>query len=118
MPQFPSGDDFGTGYSSLARLKDLPTQILKLDRHFIAGMPTSPSDYTLTEAMLTMARATGHTSIAEGVETPEQHHQLQQLGCQAYQGWLFAPALPADQLRTVLADPAHLAPCESTCCQA
>lgn len=79
-------DDFGTGYSSLSRLKDLPAQIIKVDRHFVSNMATSTSDYALVEAVLAMARGTGHTCVAEGVETLEQYHQLTRLGCHAHQG--------------------------------
>jgi diguanylate cyclase (GGDEF)-like protein len=95
-------DDFGTGYSSLSRLKDIPTQLIKIDRHFIAGMATSHTDQVLTEAVIGMARATGHTCIAEGVETAAQFHHLGRLGCQAYQGWYFSPPLPAAEFRALL----------------
>ncbi|MEV4645121.1 EAL domain-containing protein [Saccharopolyspora sp. NPDC049357] len=95
-------DDFGTGYSSLSRLKDIPTQLIKIDRHFIAGMATDHTDRALVEAVIGMARATGHTCIAEGVETAAQFDQLDRLGCQAYQGWYFSPPLPAADFRTLL----------------
>lgn len=95
-------DDFGTGYSSLSRLKEVPTQLIKIDRHFIAGMATDHTDQALTEAVIGMARATGQTCIAEGVETATQFHHLERLGCQAYQGWYFSPPLPAAEFRTLL----------------
>ncbi|MEB3369702.1 putative bifunctional diguanylate cyclase/phosphodiesterase [Saccharopolyspora mangrovi] len=95
-------DDFGTGYSSLSRLKDVPTQLIKIDRHFVAGMATNHTDQVLTEAVIGMANATGHTCIAEGVETAAQFQHLDQLGCQAYQGWYFSRALPAAEFRALL----------------
>lgn len=95
-------DDFGTGYSSLSRLKDIPTQLIKIDRHFVAGMATNHTDQVLTEAVIGMARATGHTCIAEGVETETQFRHLDRLGCRAFQGWYFAPSMPADEFRDVL----------------
>lgn len=95
-------DDFGTGYSSLSRLKDIPTQLIKIDRHFVAGMATNHTDQVLTEAVIGMARATGHTCIAEGVETETQFRHLDRLGCRAFQGWYFAPSMPADEFRDAL----------------
>ncbi len=86
-------DDFGTGYSSLARLKDLPTQILKLDRQFVAGMETDPADVAIAQAMIGMGHAMGRRCVAEGVETTGQFHALADLGIDLYQGWLFSRAL-------------------------
>jgi EAL domain-containing protein (putative c-di-GMP-specific phosphodiesterase class I) len=98
-------DDFGTGYSSLARLKDLPTQIIKLDRQFITGVETDPADHAIAQAMVGMGHAMGRSTVAEGVETPGQLHALAELGIDAFQGWLFAPALPRDQFHTYLHTP-------------
>ncbi|GAA4675249.1 hypothetical protein GCM10023215_03870 [Pseudonocardia yuanmonensis] len=96
-------DDFGTGYSSLARLKELPTQTVKVDRAFVTGVGTDPADFAVARAVVDMARAMGRTTVAEGVETAEQFHVLRGLGVDAYQGWLFARPLPAEDLHRVLA---------------
>ncbi|MCA1185215.1 MULTISPECIES: bifunctional diguanylate cyclase/phosphodiesterase [unclassified Saccharopolyspora] len=100
-------DDFGTGYSSLARLKDLPTQIVKLDRRFVSGMGTDPVDLGITRAVIELSHAMGRMCIAEGVENTTQHDLLDHLGVDAYQGFLFAHPAPAENLRALLANSAR-----------
>ncbi|MFP5020020.1 putative bifunctional diguanylate cyclase/phosphodiesterase [Pseudonocardia phyllosphaerae] len=95
-------DDFGTGYSSLARLKELPAQIVKVDRAFVTGVGTDPADFALARAVVEVARAMGRATVAEGVETAEQFHVLLQLGVNAFQGWLFARSLRPEDLHRVL----------------
>ena len=95
-------DDFGTGYSSLARLKDLPAQIIKVDRRFVAGVGSDSSDFAVASAVVDMSRAMGRSCIAEGVETATQFHVLRGMGVDAYQGWLFSRAVPARDFRNVL----------------
>jgi diguanylate cyclase (GGDEF)-like protein len=91
-------DDFGTGHSSLARLRSLPVEVLKVDRSFVDGLGTEPEDSAIVAAVLSLAHALGLHVIAEGVETPLQAHQLSALGCGVAQGWLWSPAVPADQI--------------------
>ncbi|MGH3823906.1 MAG: sensor domain-containing protein [Pseudonocardiaceae bacterium] len=98
-------DDFGTGYSSLARLKELPAQIVKLDRGFVSGVETDPSDFAVVRAVVEMAHAMGRVCVAEGVETPAQFQLLRSLGVDAYQGWLFSRPLPAPDFRALLKSP-------------
>jgi diguanylate cyclase (GGDEF)-like protein/PAS domain S-box-containing protein len=107
-------DDFGTGYSSLARLKELPTQTVKVDRAFVTGVGTDPADFAVARAVVDMARAMGRTTVAEGVETAEQFHVLRGLGVDAYQGWLFSRPLPAEELHRVLAGGRLPTPARST----
>ena len=95
-------DDFGTGHSSLARLRDLPAQIIKTDRRFVAGLGRDPSDLALAKAIADMARALGRQCVAEGVETGSQFQILSGLGVDTYQGWLFSYALPATQFRALV----------------
>ena len=95
-------DDFGTGYSSLARLKELPAQIIKLDRQFVSGVGDDRSDLAVVRAVVEMAHAMGLVCVAEGVETAAQFQVLRDLGVDAYQGWLFSRALPAADLRALL----------------
>jgi diguanylate cyclase (GGDEF)-like protein/PAS domain S-box-containing protein len=97
-------DDFGTGYSSLARLKDLPADVLKADRDFIAHIASDPGDFAVVRAVVDMARALGKQCVAEGVETAEQREALHELAVDAYQGWLFSPPLPARDFRRFLQD--------------
>jgi diguanylate cyclase (GGDEF)-like protein/PAS domain S-box-containing protein len=95
-------DDFGTGYSSLARLKDLPAQIIKVDRRFVAGVGSDSSDFAVASAVVDMSRAMGRSCVAEGVETATQFHVLRGMGVDAFQGWLFSRAVPAKELRALL----------------
>jgi diguanylate cyclase (GGDEF)-like protein/PAS domain S-box-containing protein len=96
-------DDFGTGYSSLARLKDLPAQIIKVDRRFVAGVGSDPSDLAVAHAIVDMARAMGRDCIAEGVETATQYHVLRGIGMDSYQGWYFSYPIPPEELRRTFA---------------
>ncbi|RKT57432.1 sensor domain-containing protein [Saccharothrix australiensis] len=102
-------DDFGTGYSSLARLKDLPAQIIKVDRRFVSGVGNDSSDFAVARAVVDMARAMGRKCVAEGVETATQFHVLRGVGVDAYQGWLFSRPVPPKEFRSVLAlGPLHV----------
>ncbi|MEJ2868816.1 EAL domain-containing protein [Actinomycetospora sp. OC33-EN08] len=96
-------DDFGTGYSSLSRLTGLPAQIVKLDRGFVRGVATGESDRAVARAVVELAAAIGQTCVAEGVEDADQFAVLRDLGVDAYQGWLFARAMPGPKLAEVLA---------------
>jgi diguanylate cyclase (GGDEF)-like protein/PAS domain S-box-containing protein len=96
-------DDFGTGYSSLARLKELPAQIIKVDRRFVAGIGSDPSDTAVARAVVDLARAMGRSCVAEGVETATQFATLREIGVDAYQGWLMSRAIPAEEFHELLA---------------
>jgi diguanylate cyclase (GGDEF)-like protein len=100
-------DDFGTGYSSLAYLKELPITALKIDRGFVNGIPDSQKYAAITRAIIGVARHLGFETVAEGVETPRQAEFLRALGCTAYQGFCYSPAVPAEQARRFLASPAE-----------
>lgn len=95
-------DDFGTGYSSLAYLKALPVSKLKIDKSFMDGIPHDAGDIAISRAIIAMAHSLEMTLVAEGVETDAQLAFLRQHGCEAYQGWLFAKAMQADDLTALL----------------
>jgi EAL domain-containing protein (putative c-di-GMP-specific phosphodiesterase class I) len=88
-------DDFGVGYSSLTRLQHLPIDIIKIDRCFVSGVATSPSDRVLVSSVIELAHQLGCTTVAEGIETPEQLRALQELGCDLIQGFLIGVPEPA-----------------------
>ncbi|NBZ87752.1 putative bifunctional diguanylate cyclase/phosphodiesterase [Stagnihabitans tardus] len=82
-------DDFGIGHSSLAYLQSLPVQELKIDRSFVASLGHEPGpSHAIVRAILAMAEALGLTTVAEGVETPEQADWLMAHGCELAQGFL------------------------------
>ncbi|HEY7594537.1 MAG TPA: EAL domain-containing protein [Actinophytocola sp.] len=95
-------DDFGTGYSSLARLKELPAQIIKIDRAFVNGVATQAADFAVVRALVDMARAMGRSCVAEGVENDSQFHVLRSFGIEAYQGWLLSRPIAAADFRELL----------------
>jgi PAS domain S-box-containing protein/diguanylate cyclase (GGDEF)-like protein len=88
-------DDFGADHSSLARLRALRVDILKIDRDFLRGVPEEREAAAIVTAVLSLASALGMSAVAEGVETAEQLHFLQGLGCDRVQGYHIARPMPA-----------------------
>ncbi len=95
-------DDFGTGYSSLSQLKQLPIDIIKIDRSFIVGIPGQSADEAIVDAIIAMSNSLKKTVIAEGVENQAQLDFLCRRGCREAQGYLFSPPLPAAQFTALL----------------
>ncbi|MGY4857739.1 putative bifunctional diguanylate cyclase/phosphodiesterase [Cryobacterium sp. AP23] len=91
-------DDFGTGYASLSTLRMLPITVVKLDASFVAGALSNPVDRSVVEAIVQMSAKLGITTIAEGVERPDQQELLAQMGADSAQGHLYCRALPTEQL--------------------
>jgi diguanylate cyclase (GGDEF)-like protein len=96
-------DDFGTGYSSMAVLQQMPIDILKIDRAFVAPCLHDASSGELLKALLLVARGLGKQVVAEGVETAGQAAYLRAHGCDVLQGFLFARPIPAEELEKDLA---------------
>ena len=94
-------DDFGTGYSSLSYLHRLPVNNLKVDRSFVSQMESEPRNYQVVSTIMTLSQQLGLTAIAEGIETLQQLQQLQALGCQLGQGYLFTKPLAALEIETL-----------------
>jgi len=87
-------DDFGTGYSSLAYLKKMPATELKIDQEFVRDMLENDSDYVIVRTTIDLAHNLGMKVVAEGVETQEVSSELNKLGCEVLQGYLFSKPLP------------------------
>ena len=98
-------DDFGTGHSSLMHLKRFPIDKLKIDRTFVRDIPEDADDLAITAAIIDLARNMGIVSIAEGVDRAEQLQFLRERGCEEAQGYLFARAMPADEMARWLSRP-------------
>lgn len=95
-------DDFGTGFSSLSHLKGIPVDTVKIDQSFVRDLLLDPDDATIVEATLSIADKLGLTVVAEGVETQAQRDFLAERGCHQMQGFLFSPAVPADEFLDML----------------
>jgi diguanylate cyclase (GGDEF)-like protein len=88
-------DDFGAGDCSLRRVRDLPIDTLKLDRHLVARLPDSTADAALVRSVIGLCADYRITVIAEGVETPAQAAWLKANGCAYVQGFLVAHPMTA-----------------------
>ena len=102
-------DDFGTGYSSLGYMTRLPASIVKLDRTLTQRVEDARTR-SVIEAMLGVANAHDIVLIMEGLESPSHAELLSRLGVRLGQGWLWAKAMPADELISWVASPANLRP--------
>ncbi|MHB1738578.1 MAG: bifunctional diguanylate cyclase/phosphodiesterase [Actinomycetes bacterium] len=91
-------DAFGTGYSSLAHLRDLPVDVVKVDRSFVEGIDARGREQDLATAVVRLGQALGVDVIAEGVETESAREALVSLGCPYAQGFLFSRAVPLAEL--------------------
>lgn len=91
-------DDFGTGYSTLTYLRQLPVDVLKIDRSFVHHMMDDPQDQAIVEGVIGLARTFGCVVVAEGVESPAQARMLIERGCDIGQGIGLSPALPAGEI--------------------
>ncbi len=101
-------DDFGTGYSSISYLRQLPVDILKIDRSFVAGTHADGPDNTLTKVIVAMARSLGLDVIPEGIEEPSQLSTLRSMGCHLGQGFLLSRPLSTSATESLLASPMPL----------
>jgi EAL domain-containing protein (putative c-di-GMP-specific phosphodiesterase class I) len=95
-------DDFGTGYSSLSCLLSLPFNVVKIDRSFVRSLDADPKYEAVIRSVVELAHGLGVAVTVEGVESDEQLARITILKCDAVQGFLFAPPLPAAKALDVL----------------
>ena len=100
-------DDFGTGYSSMATLRQLPIDVMKIDRAFVTDLAHDDSAMAVASAIVAMARALNLHLVAEGIETPAQAAILRDMGCDELQGFFYSRPLPPEAFHLL---PRHLVP--------
>jgi diguanylate cyclase (GGDEF)-like protein/PAS domain S-box-containing protein len=91
-------DDFGTGYSSLARIRDMPVDVLKIDRSFVSGVDVDPQNQSIVSAFIELARGLGVTTLAEGIETEGELAFVLERGCVMGQGFFFSKPVPPEEI--------------------
>jgi len=95
-------DDFGTGYSSLSYLVRLRPRVIKIDQYFVSPHSESTYNDALLEAIVSLGNKLDMTMLAEGIETPDQFKRLRELNCDLGQGFLFSPAVPRDDVPSMI----------------
>ena len=91
-------DDFGTGYSNLSRLREVPVEILKIDRTFVVDVDTDPQAASIVSAFVDLGRGMGMTTLAEGIETEGEWRFLREHGCELGQGFYFSKPVTGDEI--------------------
>ncbi|MEA5464430.1 EAL domain-containing response regulator [Leptothoe sp. PORK10 BA2] len=104
----PAIDDFS--FSSLSHLPDLPVNILKLDKCFVRNLHQNTNNQVIVKAIMDIARSLNISTIANGVETARELSVLKQLKCHSMQGYLFSPALSAQDFETLLLESTKRSP--------
>lgn len=97
-----SVDDFGSGYSSLNLLKDMPANVLKLDKEFLSVDENNEKEKIIIQSVVNMAKQLNITTVAEGVETNKQSDFLKNIGCDIVQGFLYSKPIQEKQYRKLL----------------
>ncbi|MEZ5219666.1 MAG: EAL domain-containing protein [Ilumatobacteraceae bacterium] len=91
-------DDFGTGYSSLTNLRELPIDVIKIDRSFVKDLACDENDQRIVRSMIDLAHGLRIEVTSEGVEDAAAFELLSQYGSDSAQGYLMARPMPADAL--------------------
>ncbi|MGN7476703.1 EAL domain-containing protein [Solibacillus silvestris] len=94
-------DDFGVGYSSLSYLQELPFEEIKIDKSFVDNL-SDPRMNAVIKTIIQLSNNLNMISVAEGIETEEQHLELKRLGCQIGQGYYYYKPMPIEQINVLL----------------
>lgn len=94
-------DDFGTGYSSLTHLKNLPIDIVKLDRSFISQIDKKGKDEVIVHSVISLVQRLGHELVAEGIENSEQYDYCLEHDCDFGQGYFMNKPMPAKSIEAL-----------------
>lgn len=110
-------DDFGTGFSSMSYLRQLPFDIIKIDRSFVIDLKEDATARAVAKSIVALGKALGKRIVAEGVETVDQARWLSEIGCDELQGYLYGKPMHAVQITAMLSNVAandgHAAPLDS-----
>lgn len=94
-------DDFGVGYSSLSYLQELPFKEIKIDKSFVDNL-ANPRMNAVIKTIIQLSNNLNMVSVAEGIETEEQHKELKRLGCQVGQGYYYYKPMPIEKINELL----------------
>jgi diguanylate cyclase (GGDEF)-like protein/PAS domain S-box-containing protein len=95
-------DDFGAGFSSLGRLREVPADVIKVDRSLLRGVPEDPKATAILGSVAQLAQSLGTRLVIEGVERPEQLELIREQGYAMAQGFLLGRPMPADDIEELL----------------
>ena len=98
-----SVDDFGSGFSSLSLLKDIPANVIKLDKEFLNTDFENEKEHIIINSVIDMAKNLDMTTVAEGVEDQHQSELLKEMGCDIVQGFFYAKPMPESEFSKLLA---------------
>ncbi|HEX4879031.1 MAG TPA: EAL domain-containing protein [Limnobacter sp.] len=101
-------DDFGTGYASLNYLRQLPVDVLKIDKSFVMDLLKDQNSHMIVKAVIDLAHALGLKVHAEGIETEAQRATLMEMGCDRLQGYWFSKPLSLESLLDWLRQPSRV----------
>ena len=103
-------DDFGVGYSALSYIHRVPLTSIKVDRGFVARLMDDRMAGAIIETVCTLAQRLGLSTVAEGIETPQQLERVRRLGCDRGQGFLLAEPMTPERVANLLASKAERRP--------
>jgi EAL domain-containing protein (putative c-di-GMP-specific phosphodiesterase class I) len=91
-------DDFGTGAAGLSHLRDVPFNVIKIDKSYVDALRGSPEAQRLVRGVIDLAHTLGAVTVAEGIEEPTEFDLLRSLGCELGQGFYMGRPMDPDQL--------------------